>query len=123
MERVRELTDGEGADVVVDVTAVSVQPITDAVEIAKPGATIIIAGVKGSSATIPNLVSDKLLIKELTIKGVWSQDLRAFEPALRSSNRANVRSKRCIRTRSASTKSTSPFARWPAGSRAKTQFT
>jgi len=69
-------------DVVVDVTAVSVQPIADAVEIAKPGATIIIAGVKGSVATIPNLVSDKLLIKELTIKGVWSQDLRAFEPAL-----------------------------------------
>jgi threonine dehydrogenase-like Zn-dependent dehydrogenase len=82
VERVRELTGGEGADVVVDVTAVSVQPIVDAVEIAKPGATIIIAGVKGSGATIPNLVSDKLLIKELTIKGVWSQDLRAFEPAL-----------------------------------------
>ena len=63
--------------------AVSVEPIADAVEIAKPGGTIIIAGVKGSGRTIPNLVSDKILIKELTIKGVWSQDLRAFEPALK----------------------------------------
>ena len=81
--RVMELTHGEGADVVVDVTAVSVEPIADAVEITKPGGTIIIAGVKGSGRTIPNLVSDKILIKELTIKGVWSQDLRAFEPALR----------------------------------------
>lgn len=80
--RVLELTRGEGADVVVDVTAVSVQPIADAVEIAKPGGTIIIAGVKGSGATI-SLVTDKILTKELTIKGVWSQDLRAFEPALR----------------------------------------
>jgi threonine dehydrogenase-like Zn-dependent dehydrogenase len=81
--RVRELTDGEGADVVVDVTAVSVQPITDAIEIAKAGATIIIAGVKGSGQAVPNFVSDKLLMKELTIKGVLSQDLRAFEPALK----------------------------------------
>ena len=80
--RIMELTHGEGADVVVDVTAVSVQPIADAVQIAKPGGTIIIAGVKGSGATIP-LPPDKILTKELTIKGVWSQDLRAFEPALR----------------------------------------
>lgn len=81
--RIKELTHGEGADVVVDVTAVSVEPIAHAVEVAKPGATIIIAGVKGSGATIPNLVADTLLAKELTIKGVWSQDLRAFEPALK----------------------------------------
>ncbi len=83
VERVRELTDGEGADVVVDVAAVSVQPVLDAIDIAKPGATIILASVKGSGATVSNLVSDKIVTKELTIKGVWSQDIRAVAPALR----------------------------------------
>src|SRR5439155_24731433 len=81
--RVRELTDGEGADVVVDVTAVSVQPITDAIEIAKPGATVILAGVKGSGRAVPNFVSDKIVMKELNIKGVLGQDLPAFESALK----------------------------------------
>ncbi|MFF0488635.1 zinc-binding dehydrogenase [Nocardia sp. NPDC004068] len=80
---VAEFTGGAGADVVVDVTAVSTRPIVDAVEIAKPGATIVLAGVKGSGATVPGLVPDKIVAKELTLKGLWSQDIRAFEPALR----------------------------------------
>jgi threonine dehydrogenase-like Zn-dependent dehydrogenase len=80
---VAEHTGGEGADVVVDVTAVSTQPIVDAVEIAKPGATIVLAGVKGSGATLDGFAPDKLVTKELTLKGLWSQDIRAFEPALR----------------------------------------
>lgn len=80
--RVRELTGGAGADVVVDVTAVSTQPILDAVEIAKVGATIVLGGVKGSGATTP-IVTDTVVFKELTVRGVFSQDLRAFEPALR----------------------------------------
>lgn len=80
---VAEHTGGEGADVVVDVTAVSTQPIVDAVEIAKPGATIVLAGVKGSGQTVTGLAPDKLVTKELTLKGLWSQDIRAFEPALR----------------------------------------
>jgi threonine dehydrogenase-like Zn-dependent dehydrogenase len=83
VERVSELTHGEGADVVVDVTAVSVQPVLDAIDIAKPGATIILASLKGSSATVFNFVSDKIVTKELTVKGVWSQDTRSVEPALR----------------------------------------
>ncbi|HZZ49711.1 MAG TPA: alcohol dehydrogenase catalytic domain-containing protein [Pseudonocardia sp.] len=80
---VAEYTGGAGADVVVDVTAVATQPIVDAVEIAKPGATIVLAGVKGSGATLTGFAPDKLVTKELTVKGLWSQDIRAFEPALR----------------------------------------
>ncbi|NIH80721.1 zinc-dependent alcohol dehydrogenase [Amycolatopsis viridis] len=80
---VAEATGGEGADVVVDVTAVATQPIVDAVEIAKPGATVVLAGVKGSGATVSGLAPDRIVTKELTVKGLWSQDIRAFEPALR----------------------------------------
>ncbi|UKD57670.1 zinc-binding dehydrogenase [Amycolatopsis sp. FU40] len=78
-----EHTGGEGADVVVDVTAVSTQPIVDAIAVAKPGATVVLAGVKGSGATVPGFLPDAVITKELTVKGLWSQDIRAFEPALR----------------------------------------
>lgn len=80
---VAEFTGGAGADVAVDVTAVATRPIVDAVEIVKPGGTIVLAGVKGSGATVEGLVPDKIVSKELTVKGLWSQDIRAFEPALR----------------------------------------
>lgn len=80
---IAEFTGGQGADVVVDVSAVSVQPIIDAVEIAKPGGTIVLGGVKGAGRTLDGLSPDRIVVKELTIKGVWSQDFRAFEPAIR----------------------------------------
>lgn len=83
VEAIAEFTRGEGADVVVDVSAVSVQPIIDAVEVVKPGGTIILGGVKGNGRTLNGLSSDMLVTKELTVKGVWSQDFRAFEPAIR----------------------------------------
>ena len=43
--RVRELTRGEGADVVIDVTAQTMEPIVQAVDLARTGGTIIPAGV------------------------------------------------------------------------------
>ncbi len=49
--RVRELTHGEGADVVIDVTAQVMEPITKAVEMAKQAGTIVLAGVKGWGAS------------------------------------------------------------------------
>lgn len=81
--RVMELTGGEGADIVVDVAAVSMQPIADAVEITKPGGTIVFAAIKGGGAAATGFVPDKVVTKELTIKGLLSQDTRAVEPALR----------------------------------------
>jgi threonine dehydrogenase-like Zn-dependent dehydrogenase len=81
--RVRELTDGEGADVVLDTTPVAQEPVVHTLEIAKPGGTIMLAGMKGSGRTIPGFSSDVVMLKELTIKGMNGQDLRAVEPALR----------------------------------------
>src|SRR5207237_2915662 len=70
----RELTCGEGADVVVDVTAETMAPIAHAVEMARPGGTIILAGVKGAAAAIPDLKNDRIFSKELTIRGVKNAD-------------------------------------------------
>jgi threonine dehydrogenase-like Zn-dependent dehydrogenase len=83
VQRVREHTGGEGADIVVDVTPVSVEPVVHALEIVKPGGTIMLAGMKGSGKTIPGFSSDTVMLKELTIKGMNGQDLVAVQPALR----------------------------------------
>jgi threonine dehydrogenase-like Zn-dependent dehydrogenase len=81
--RIRELTCGIGADVVVDVTSETMEPIAMAVEIARPGGTIILAGVKGPKASIPNLSNDRIFTKELTIRGVKNADYDSFETAVR----------------------------------------
>ncbi len=80
---VRELTHGEGADVIVDVTAEALDPIAKAVEMARVGGTIVLAGVKGPRAPIPDLYNDRIFTKELTIKGVKNADFDSFETAVK----------------------------------------
>jgi len=80
--RVMDLTAGAGVDVVVDVVPIAGQPVLDAVEVCRPGGTIVIAGVKGHANTI-RLDTDKVLFKELTIHGVYSQGSPAYEEAIR----------------------------------------
>ena len=80
--RVMELTGGRGVDVVVDVVPIAPHPVLHAVEVARPGGTIVIGGVKGHATTVA-LDTDKVLFKELTIHGVYSQGPAAYEQAIR----------------------------------------
>ncbi len=80
--RVCELTDGTLADVVVDVSAYATRPIVDALEMAKPGGTIVLAGLKGGKE-IPGFVSDRIVQRSLTIKGAWGVDSPAYKQAIR----------------------------------------
>jgi threonine dehydrogenase-like Zn-dependent dehydrogenase len=80
--RVTELTNGRLADVVVDVSAMATQPLLDAIEIVRPGGTIVVAGVKGGAA-IPGFVSDKLILKSITMRGVFSVETPAYVEAIR----------------------------------------
>ena len=80
---VRELTHGDGADVVIDVTSEITDPIAKAVEMARPGGTIVLAGVKGPGAAIPGLENDRIFSKELTIRGVKNADYDSFETAVK----------------------------------------
>jgi threonine dehydrogenase-like Zn-dependent dehydrogenase len=82
VRRVRELTHGEGADVVLDVTAETMAPIPMAIEMAKAGATIVLAGVKGPGAYLERVEHDRIFAKELTVKGVKNADYRSFEIAI-----------------------------------------
>jgi threonine dehydrogenase-like Zn-dependent dehydrogenase len=83
VKRVRELTRGDGADVVVDVTAETMAPIPAAIEIAKAGGTIVLAGVKGPGVHLQQVEHDRIFTKELTIKGVKNADYRSFEIAVK----------------------------------------
>jgi threonine dehydrogenase-like Zn-dependent dehydrogenase len=76
------LTDGHGADVIVEVSAYAPQPIAEALYYAAPGARIVLAGVKGFTA-VPEFISDLVVMKELTIRGALGVTSRAYRSAIR----------------------------------------
>lgn len=81
VERVIEATGGRLADVVVDVSALATEPIVQAVEMVRPGGTVVVAGLKGSNP-IPGFVSDKLITKEVSMLGVLSSSWSSVEKAI-----------------------------------------
>jgi len=80
--RVQAITGGRGVDVVVDVVPAAPHPVLHAVEAVRVGGTVVIAGVKGKDTRV-QLDTDKVLFKELTIHGVYSQGRPAYDQALR----------------------------------------
>ncbi|MCH8994059.1 MAG: alcohol dehydrogenase catalytic domain-containing protein [Chloroflexi bacterium] len=82
VQRVREITDGELADVVIDVSAYANEPVTQAIDVARRGGTVVLAGLKGPKP-VEGFYNDRVVAKELTIKGVFGVDFQAYEPAIR----------------------------------------
>ena len=80
--RVREITDGAMADIAIDVTAVANEPVIQAIEVARRGGTVILASMKGPKP-VEGFYNDRVMGKELTIKGVFGVDFHAYEPAIR----------------------------------------
>jgi threonine dehydrogenase-like Zn-dependent dehydrogenase len=78
--RVRELTEGELADVVVDVTANATAPVVDAVELVRPGGTIVLGGLKGTA--VPDFPSDKVVLRGITVIGARGVTAPAYRGAL-----------------------------------------
>jgi threonine dehydrogenase-like Zn-dependent dehydrogenase len=87
--RVRELTGGRGADVVVEVTANATEPVAEALHCVATGGRIVLAGVKGFRA-VPDFVSDLVVVKEITIRGAFAVTSRAYEAAIRLIEAGNV---------------------------------
>lgn len=81
-KRVLELTDGRGADVVVEVSANAPEPVAEALHYVTLGGRIVLAGVKGRKA-VPNFISDLVVGKELTIYGVLGVTTKAYDSAIR----------------------------------------
>lgn len=65
--RVNDLTGGGGADVVMDITAISTQAVQQAFEMVKTGGTVLLAGLKNMAPT--EIETDKIVMKGLTVKG------------------------------------------------------
>jgi len=81
-QRIRELTDGRGADVVLDVSSYATEPVVQAIDFARMGGCIVLAGIKGFKP-IPNFISDKIVMKELTIKGAMGVTRSGYASAIR----------------------------------------
>ena len=79
--RVRDVTGGEMADLVLDMSAGSTEPILQAVEIARPGARIVLAGLKNGKP-VTGLVTDKVIVKELQLLGGFASTMRSLELAI-----------------------------------------
>jgi len=80
--RVKELTGGRGADVVIEVSAYATEPVAEALHYVAAGGRIVLAGIKGFKS-IPDFVSDLVVLKEATIVGAFAVTSRAYGAAIR----------------------------------------
>jgi len=80
---VAALRDASGglADVVVDVTANAPAAFAHAIDLARPGGTVVVAGMRGD-APLPGFRPDRLVLKELRVLGALGVDVAAYRAAL-----------------------------------------
>jgi alcohol dehydrogenase len=69
------------ADVVVDVTAKAPAAFAQAIALARPGGTVVVAGTRGTPET-PGFHPDHLVYKELRVLGALGVDVDSYRPAL-----------------------------------------
>jgi threonine dehydrogenase-like Zn-dependent dehydrogenase len=81
VERVTEITDGAMADVVLELTPIAEQPITDAIEAVRHSGRIVFAGLKGGKGI--EIVTDRLINKGITIKGAYGVNAESYIEAIR----------------------------------------
>lgn len=72
---------GRGADVVVDVTARAPDALDQAIHLARPEATVVVAGIRGAPIT-SGFNADLLVYKEIKLVGALGVDVIAYEAAL-----------------------------------------
>lgn len=81
VQRVMELTDGRGMDVVLDTTPYATNAVAQAVRMVKEQGTVVVAGLKGGRP-LSELSSDDLVWKQVTLKGVRGVEFSAFQRAV-----------------------------------------
>jgi threonine dehydrogenase-like Zn-dependent dehydrogenase len=80
VERVREITNGAMADVVLELTPIATEPVTDALLAARHGGRVVLAGLKGGRE-VP-LRTDLVINRALTLVGAYGVDARAYAEAI-----------------------------------------
>ena len=81
VERVREVTGGDMADVVLDMSAGSTEPVLQALDAARMGGRVVLAGLKNGKP-VSGLVTDKIVTKELQVLGGFASTSDSLEIAL-----------------------------------------
>jgi threonine dehydrogenase-like Zn-dependent dehydrogenase len=82
VRRVKEITNGRGADVVVDVSSYATQPVVDAMSMVRAGGRVVLAGVKGFKP-VEGLVSDIIVLKEICVMGAIGVTSTGYKSAIR----------------------------------------
>ena len=82
VKRVKELTQGRGADVVVDVSAYATKPVMDAMRMVRAGGKVVLAGVKGFRP-VNDFISDYVVTKEIQVMGAMGVTSRGYQAAIR----------------------------------------
>jgi threonine dehydrogenase-like Zn-dependent dehydrogenase len=80
VERVRAITNGAMADVVLELTPLAAGPVTDALLAARQGGRVVLAGLKGQRE-IP-VRTDLIINRALTIRGAFGVDARGMADAI-----------------------------------------
>ncbi|GAA1804860.1 zinc-dependent alcohol dehydrogenase [Nesterenkonia flava] len=80
VEFVGDITNGNMADVAVELTPMAAGPVTDAMRSVKHGGTVVLAGLK-AGREIP-LVTDSIIQRGITIKGAFGVDAPAQRKAI-----------------------------------------
>lgn len=78
--RVTEITDGEMADVVLELTPMAAAPVIDAIESVRHGGRVVLAGLKGGRAI--EVKTDRIISKGATLVGAFGVDARAYIQAI-----------------------------------------
>jgi threonine dehydrogenase-like Zn-dependent dehydrogenase len=81
VERVREITDGAMADVVLELTPMAAQPVRDAFDAVAFGGRVVLAGLKGGRPL--EVATDRLINKGATVVGAYGVDSKAYAHAIR----------------------------------------
>jgi threonine dehydrogenase-like Zn-dependent dehydrogenase len=80
VETITELTDGAMADVVLELTPMAAEPVSQAMRIAKHGGRVVLAGLKGGKE-IP-LSTDMIINRALTVRGAFGVDAKGYADAI-----------------------------------------
>ncbi|RMF22463.1 MAG: alcohol dehydrogenase [Deltaproteobacteria bacterium] len=78
---VREATGGAGADVVIEASSYATAPVAESLRLVARGGTVVWAGVKGLKP-VPEFVSDRAVLGEVTIRGTLGVTSSAFQSAI-----------------------------------------
>ena len=79
-ERVEEITDGEMADVALELTPLAAGPVSDALLAVRRGGRVVLAGLKGNRE-IP-VRTDVIINRALTIRGAFGVDAKGMADAI-----------------------------------------